>query len=176
VLRARAVRPPGWVAARRDSALTVASIQEPGSRGLAAAQEHHHMRHHPLRAWSASFAAAMGVAGLAGCVTDGSLAAHEDENPVVHVASTQDAGTLDSAEPVPGGTVVLYVNGLGCPLCANNLEPQMKRVRGVERVEVDLGRGVAQVALSEHGPRPSPRRFRDAVEDAGFTLVRIETR
>ncbi len=64
----------------------------------------------------------------------------------------------------------LRVNGMSCPLCANNITQQLKLVRGVEAVEIDLGTGIVRVGVSPER-RPSPAQFKAAVAASGFTLV-----
>jgi len=97
------------------------------------------------------------VAGLAGCAsTDGAAAAQE----------TADAGPVTS----PGATLV--VHGLGCPLCANNLDLELKSIEGVTGVEVDLGTGEVALAVAEGASVPRGV-IRSTVVDAGFTLKSI---
>lgn len=117
------------------------------------------------------------VAALAGCAGGGSAAGEPEyeEGSIIHEATAQDRAAVDRKEPIEGDGALLYVNGLGCPLCATNLEPQLKRVRGVNNVAIDLGAGTARVNLEPGAARPSPARLKKAVEDAGFTLVKIET-
>lgn len=64
----------------------------------------------------------------------------------------------------------LRVNGMSCPLCANNITQQLKLIRGVERVEIDLGRGIVRVGVSP-ARRPTPAQFKAAVAASSFTLV-----
>lgn len=84
-----------------------------------------------------------------------------------------DAARLESADPIRADSATLYVNGLGCPLCATNVDKQIERIAGVSVLSVDLSEGIVRVAMAGKG-RPSPHDFHAAVEDAGFTLVRIE--
>ena len=69
--------------------------------------------------------------------------------------------------------VVLTVHGLSCPLCANNLDGQLKNVAGVESASIDLKTGAVTVRLSE-GHSVSAGDLAGAVENAGFTLKKIE--
>ncbi len=96
------------------------------------------------------------------------------EEAVEYTQSQADKEFLSRAEPLSGATAVLYVNGLGCPQCASNVDVQLLRLPGVRKADVDLSTG--QVHLAFQGEkRPSPKRLNDAVEDAGFTLARIVT-
>ena len=92
-----------------------------------------------------------------------------------HTATAQDKEFLASTTPLTARWAVLYVNGLGCPLCATNIEKQLERLKGVQSSAIDLGTGTATLALL-HTPGttpPSPAAIHKAVTDAGFTLVKI---
>lgn len=67
----------------------------------------------------------------------------------------------------------LYVKGMSCPLCANNIDKQLLRVPGVQSVSVDLGSGLVLARLT---PNNSPTREQlvGAIVQSGFTLDRIE--
>lgn len=80
------------------------------------------------------------------------------------------AVSLSAQDP---DTAVLYVHGMGCPQCANNVDTQLLKVEGVEDVAIDMGSGrvLARLAPERHPTRDQLAR---AVEETGFTLVRIE--
>lgn len=111
---------------------------------------------------------------LASCAGPGETG-HGEEHAVNHTPTAADLELIKSQAPVTGSQAVLYVNGLGCPLCASNIDQQLLRVRGVEKVTTDLSQGLIAIDLTR-GRQPSPARLAEAVEDAGFTLVKIETR
>ncbi|MGQ0628575.1 MAG: heavy-metal-associated domain-containing protein [Phycisphaerales bacterium] len=114
---------------------------------------------------------------LVGCATPGNHPGEEtvyEENPINHTVSPEDIAGAKSTAPVLANAVTLYVNGLGCPLCASNIDRQLVRVKGVKAVAVDLSVGKVTLGLEPGQPHPSPARLGDAVEDAGFTLVKIE--
>ncbi len=98
-----------------------------------------------------------------------------EKNPINHSVSEADIAAAKSTKPVDSDTVTLWVNGLGCPLCASNIDHQLKRVAGVQSVYVDLSVGKVTLGLKPGAPHPSPAKLGDAVEDAGFTLVKIES-
>jgi copper chaperone CopZ len=112
------------------------------------------------------------VVALSGCASSANAPEYE-EKPITHNVTQADIDRAASKEPLTGKAAVMYVNGLGCPLCASNIDRQLKRVRGVTSIEVDLSVGRVTVGLLP-GKQPSPYRLGEAVEDAGFTLVRIE--
>lgn len=127
--------------------------------------------------------AALAPAFLGGCASSGSQAAkgsaaaepEYEEGAVIHHGTAADKAALASKTPLEASAATLYVNGLGCPLCATNVDLQLKRVTGVSNMQVDLSTGKVDIAMA--GPvKPSPKRLADAIADAGFTLVKIETR
>jgi copper chaperone CopZ len=84
-----------------------------------------------------------------------------------------DAGQAAySAERWEHDSAVLWVRGLSCPLCAHNIDQQLKRVPGVLTVNVDLGTGKVVTTFEKN--RPSAAELAAAVDAAGFTLARIE--
>ena len=84
-------------------------------------------------------------------------------------------GAADETAPaaIESNTATLWVKGLACPFCVHNVEKQLLRVPGVERVNVVLDTGKVTAALSETTP-PSESQLLAAIEDSGFTLDRIE--
>lgn len=134
-----------------------------------------HARHaRALLALILSASASISLAACSSASGGSSSAPATAENPVNHEASAADVAATRSSAPIAAGSAVLYVNGLGCPLCASNIDKQLHRVEGVERVTVDLSLGKVDVAFASGAARPSPAVLGDAVEDAGFTLVKIE--
>jgi copper chaperone CopZ len=92
--------------------------------------------------------------------------------------------TPENGHPLPEGTgielshlraVVLTVHGLSCPLCANNLDGQLRRIEGVEEATIDLKTGAVSVRLGQ-GHSVSAGDLARAVKNAGFTLKKIEPR
>jgi copper chaperone CopZ len=82
--------------------------------------------------------------------------------------------SVSAGLPQAGGHVaVLTVHGMGCPLCANNVDVQLMKVPGVESVTIDLGTGHVTTAISPTNP-PSEAALTKAIADSGFTLVKIE--
>lgn len=105
--------------------------------------------------------------------TSSSSTGHQNtEKAINHVVTEQDKAFAASSESIKADTALLYVNGMGCPLCASNIDLQLMKVRGVKHVNVDLGVGTAHIEFVSDS-RPSPAMLGHAVEDAGFTLVKI---
>ncbi len=98
-------------------------------------------------------------------------------DPATTGGTTSNVGTgvaPSEALLVEGDRVaMLWVNGMGCPLCANNVERQLRQLDGVERVTVNLGTGAITAHLDEHA-RPTREQLERAVTNSGFTLVRAE--
>ncbi len=88
-------------------------------------------------------------------------------------AETAPPSAQPPAAAAEAPAVWLYAEGLSCPLCAHNLEAQLKRVPGVARVTIDLSLGRAGVWFAA-GREPTSAQLRKAVEDSGFTFIREE--
>lgn len=95
-----------------------------------------------------------------GCGASGREAASVE--PAVDASATREAVRDDQ--------VVMRVNGLSCPLCATNVEGQLKRLPGVNIVDIDLDEGLVSVSMSGK-ERPTRAQIARAIEDAGFTVV-----
>jgi copper chaperone CopZ len=123
---------------------------------------------------------ALGLAGLSMTACQGGgaktgMSAEQKENAIVHQGITpQDMAAAQSREPVTADAVTLWVNGLGCPQCASAIDLQLARVAGVRDVRVDLSVGKVDLVITGKA-RPSAWQLGEAVKDAGFTLVKIQT-
>ncbi len=73
----------------------------------------------------------------------------------------------ESAAEVEG--IELRVDGLSCPFCSLGLEKKLKRVKGVEGVQVHMKQGITEVQ-SKPEEAPDLAAIRKAVKEAGFTL------
>lgn len=121
--------------------------------------------------------ALLGSVALCGCASSSSTAGAEpqyEEGSIVHQVSDADRALAKSTDPISTSHATLWVNGLGCPQCASNIDIQLARISGVQKVQVDLSTGKVGVDLTGN-IRPSPARLAKAVDLAGFTLVKIET-
>lgn len=114
-----------------------------------------------LTRWVPAMAVAVGLSFfVAGCATQQPTAAIADD-------PQRDA-------PIQSATITMWVQGLGCPQCATNVDKQLKRIPGVEKVKVDLGDG--RVVVHRNTSQPLTRaELAQAIRDSGFTLVRMET-
>lgn len=78
-----------------------------------------------------------------------------------------------SDAPFTTSTTTMIVHGMGCPLCANNIDKQLLAIAGVRTVSVNLGNGQVRVGLSSDAP-PSRRSLVEAVRRSGYTFVRFD--
>jgi copper chaperone len=114
--------------------------------------------------WIVSVMATVALgAGLAGCGAGQKSAS----------SMNGDSSAMASETAISGDTAVLTVHGMGCPLCANNVDMQLKNLPGVRDVRVDMGSGRVTVHLADEN-RPSQEQLARAIRQSGFTLVRID--
>lgn len=115
------------------------------------------------------------VASLGACASDQSAASSsstDTEQAVTYTATTEEAALIKSDQPLPPGPIVMYMNGLSCPLCATNIDQQVEKLPGVSDVKVDLSTGKVKANLT--GPQtPSPKQLSTAADAAGVTLIKI---
>jgi copper chaperone CopZ len=83
------------------------------------------------------------------------------------------SGSTAAPAAFDGPVATLWVKGMGCPQCANNVDLQLLKVKGVEKIFVDLGNGRVLAKLSP-AFTPSRDQLARAIHDSGFTLDRIE--
>ncbi|MCC5847218.1 MAG: heavy-metal-associated domain-containing protein [Verrucomicrobia bacterium] len=88
-------------------------------------------------------------------------------------ASTGETQT-DSEEEFASTTAEITAHGLSCPLCASNLDDQIKRISGVKDSRIDFETGVLHVQVKE-GQLVSKSELFRAVRDAGFTPQSFRT-
>ncbi len=69
--------------------------------------------------------------------------------------------------------IKMEIHGLACPYCAFGMEKELKRISGVENVEIHLEEGLAYISLPT-SQVPSEEDLREIVTDAGFTLKQVE--
>lgn len=117
---------------------------------------------------------ALSCTPLAACASgQKSTAEAMKENAVVHHVSESDIEFTHSKKALEGTSATLWVNGLGCPQCASNIDQQLKRTTGITGIRTDLGSGKVYLTLNGKA-NPSPYILSERTLDAGFTLVKIE--
>lgn len=67
-----------------------------------------------------------------------------------------------------GTQYVMRVDGLACPYCAYGVEKKLKQIKGVEKIDVDLDKGLVIVNVREHVELTEPQMIQ-LFKDAGFT-------
>jgi copper chaperone CopZ len=110
---------------------------------------------------------------VGGCASSGGGEPEYEENAVIHTATPEELASVKDRTPIAADSAVLYVNGLGCPLCATNVDKQLLRVDGVSTAVVNLGDGTVTVGMIGK-ERPSAHDLAESVADAGFTLVKVK--
>ncbi len=65
--------------------------------------------------------------------------------------------------------IVIGVGGMSCQGCVKNVTGVLLALPGVERVDVSLDAGQADIAYDPGKVNPS--QFREAVESAGFDVL-----
>ncbi|MGH7245279.1 MAG: heavy-metal-associated domain-containing protein [Phycisphaerales bacterium] len=112
------------------------------------------------------------VATLSACASNQSTANSDEGQEVTYTATAEETAQIASDKPLPPGPIVMYMNGLSCPLCATNIDKQIEPLPGVSNVKVDLSTGKVRADLV--GPKtPSPQQLAKAADSAGVTLVKI---
>lgn len=78
-------------------------------------------------------------------------------------------GLIGSAAAVADGTrYQMRVDGLACPYCAYGVEKNLKKIDGVEKIEVDLNNGLVTVDVAS-GVTLTDAQMAKLFTDAGFT-------
>lgn len=60
-------------------------------------------------------------------------------------------------------------DGLACPFCAYSIEKQVRKIRGVGQIDIDIGRGLVSVTMAG-GTTLDEDTARAAVEASGFSF------
>jgi copper chaperone CopZ len=93
---------------------------------------------------------------------------------LLSLAGCVTTASRSGAEATPDGPpdIQVYAQGLSCPLCAHNLDEQLRKLSGLRDVRIDLGAGRADLWF-ESDVRPDDAAIARAVDDSGFTLDRL---
>lgn len=67
-----------------------------------------------------------------------------------------------------GTQYAMRVDGLACPYCAYGIEKKLKQIEGVEKIDVDLEKGLVTVNVRE-GVEITEPQMKQLFKDAGFT-------
>jgi len=119
------------------------------------------------------------IALAAGCQSAPAPIAQTDQGANQDTPAGATPGVTAEATPVavsdrnPDTTAVLWVKGLACPYCVQNIDKQIAALPGVDSVEIDLPTGKVTVGLTPDEPA-TEQSLVDAIDDSGFTLDRVE--
>ncbi len=76
-------------------------------------------------------------------------------------------------EPAPEERVIqVKILGMSCPFCAYGVEQKLKKLEGVEGLEVKLKTGLATLTMAEGADIPN-EELRKVVDQAGFEAAAI---
>lgn len=78
-----------------------------------------------------------------------------------------------SSLPAQVEKVEIRVDGLACPFCAYGLEKKLKKIEGVEKVQINVKDGIATLQ-SKKEKSVKVENLESAVKDAGFTPREIK--
>ncbi len=67
-----------------------------------------------------------------------------------------------------GTQYAMRVDGLACPYCAYGIEKKLNEIDGVEKIDVDLNKGLVIVNVAD-GVTLSEEQMTQLFKDAGFT-------
>ena len=67
----------------------------------------------------------------------------------------------------------VYVDGLSCPFCTYGIEKKFSKVKGVEKIDIDLKTGTTIITMAA-GKTLDETTARETVKAAGFTLRDFE--
>lgn len=65
----------------------------------------------------------------------------------------------------------LKLEGLTCQHCVGSVTSELQALTGVTDVTIDLADGGVSTATVKSNPTPSPEQFKEAVAEAGYTVV-----
>jgi copper chaperone CopZ len=69
--------------------------------------------------------------------------------------------------------IKIEVKGLACPYCAYGLEKDLKKVEGIEFIEIELKEGLVYTSVPTD-LKPTKEKLKKVVEDSGFTAGEVE--
>ena len=77
---------------------------------------------------------------------------------------------LVSATVLAGDTVKMQVKGMHCDNCVDKVKSAVQKVKGVEKIDVNLEKGVAEITMASNG-RSSSGDVAKAIVDAGYGVT-----
>jgi len=83
--------------------------------------------------------------------------------------TTTNAQTNSTQEKV---YIEIGIKGMACPYCAFGMEKELKKMAGVENVEIELKKGLAYISTPKD-QKPTKESLEKIITDAGFTVGEI---
>ena len=68
--------------------------------------------------------------------------------------------------------IKIEIEGMACPYCAFGMEKELKKVAGVEDVEIEFKRGLAYIS-TPIDQKPTKKSLEEIITNGGFTVKRI---
>ncbi|RUT73309.1 heavy-metal-associated domain-containing protein [Ancylomarina longa] len=69
--------------------------------------------------------------------------------------------------------IKIEIKGMACPYCAFGMEKELKKVAGVDNVEIELKEGLAYIS-TPISQKPTKESLEKIIIDGGFTVGTIE--
>ncbi len=69
--------------------------------------------------------------------------------------------------------IKIEIKGMACPYCAFGMEKELKKVAGVDNVDIELKKGMAYISTPA-SQRPIKKNLESIITNAGFTVGEIE--
>ncbi len=86
-------------------------------------------------------------------------------------STTVNAQTADSEQERI--YVKIEIKGMACPYCAFGMEKELKKVAGVDNVEIELKKGLAYIS-TPISQKPTKKSLEKIIANASFTVGKIE--
>lgn len=69
--------------------------------------------------------------------------------------------------------IKIEIKGMACPYCAYGMEKELRKISGVDSVEIELKEGLAYISTPPK-QEPTKESLEKIITDAGFTVGKIE--
>lgn len=92
--------------------------------------------------------------------------------PQVAAQELAEAGDQEAAPLVAPRQIKVTILGMSCPFCVYGVEQKLKKLDGVEDLEVVLETGIASLTM-EDGADLSNDLLKKTVKEAGFEVAKI---
>jgi len=62
----------------------------------------------------------------------------------------------------------INITGMSCKFCVHNVEKNLSKLEGVDKISVNLDKGIALIAMSS-GKKADIKKIKELIKKAGFT-------